>query len=406
MPQYLGRTGKGSDPLVARSSSDGTVTPIYLDHNATTPVDAQVLETMLPFLRGEFGNPSSADALGRRAHAAVERARAEVAHLIGAAPEEVVFTGGATEATNLAIRGPATSRAGRSIVVTTNVEHPATEACCNLLQRWGHAVRRVSAKSSGIVPAEHMAAMIDDRTALVTVIHAQNEIGTLQPVREIARAARARDALMHTDAAQSVGKIPVDVNELEVDLLTIAGHKLYAPKGIGALYVRRGVELSPVVVGAGQEHGLRPGTENVAFIVGLGAACAVAARTLEVSRKRMAELSAQLLTRLLVEVPGLALVGDPVRRLPNTLKVLFPDASGRRVLEACPGVLASTGSACHADSEEPSAILTALGIPRDRALGAVRLSLGRATTREDVELAASELAAAWRRLRTTVEVAH
>jgi cysteine desulfurase len=382
------------------------VSPIYLDHNATTPVDAHVLEAMLPFLRGEFGNPSSAYALGRRAHEAVERARAEVAELIGAAPEEIVFTGGATESTNLAIRGPATSRAARSVVVTSSIEHPATEACCSLLQRWGHAVRRVSPKANGIVSVRRMTVEIDDRTALVTLIHAQNEIGTLQPVREIARAAKARGALMHTDAAQSVGKIPVDVQELEVDLLTIAGHKLYAPKGIGALYVRKGTELSPVAVGAGQEHGLRPSTENVAFIVGLGAACALAARALEPSRKSMSDLCALLLSRLQAEVPGLVLVGDREKRLPNTLNVLFPGASGRRILEACPGVLASTGSACHADSEEPSAILTALGIPRDKALGAVRLSLGRATTREDIERAATELANAWRVTRATVEAAY
>jgi cysteine desulfurase len=381
------------------------VSPIYLDYNATTPVDAAVLEAMLPYLGGEFGNPSSAYALGRRAHAAVERARAEVAQLIGAAPEEIVFTGGATEATNLAIRGPATSRAGRSAVVTTNIEHPATEACCNLLQRWGHAVRRVAARSSGIVSPQHMAAAIDDQVALVTLIHAQNEVGTLQPVRAIARAAKARGALIHTDAAQSVGKIPVDVKDLEVDLLTIAGHKLYAPKGIGALYVRKGVEVSPVVVGAGQEHAIRPGTENVAYIVGLGAACRVAISILESSRKRMAELSAALLALLQREVPGLVLVGDRDARLPNTLNVLFPHASGRLVLEASPGVLASTGSACHADSEEPSAILTALGIPRDRALGAVRLSLGRSTTREDIERAASELASAWRSVRAVLATA-
>ncbi len=381
------------------------MSPIYLDYNATTPVDAAVLEAMLPFLRGEFGNPSSAYALGRRAHEAVERARAEVAGLIGAAAEEIVFTGGATEATNLGMRGAVAAAVGRNAVVTTNIEHPATEACCDLLQRTGHVVRRVVAESNGIVSAEHMAAAIDDQVALVTLIHAQNEIGTLQPVGEIARAARARGALMHADAAQSVGKIAVDVEKLGVDLLTIAGHKLYAPKGIGALYVRRGVKLPPLVVGAGQEHGLRPGTENVAFIVGLGAACAIAARVSEASRKSMSDLSAQLLSALLAGVPGLMIVGDPVRRLPNTLNVLFPDASGRRILEACPDVLASTGSACHADSEEPSAILTALGIPRDKALGAIRLSLGRATSREDVERAASELAIAWRAVRMARETA-
>jgi cysteine desulfurase len=381
------------------------VSPIYLDYNATTPVDPGVLEAMLPFLRGEFGNPSSAYALGRRAHEAIERARGEVATLVGAAPDEIVFTGGATEATNLAIRGAAAADSSRSAVITTNIEHPATEACCNLLQRSGHPVRRVAVESNGIIAPAHIAQAIDDRVALVTLIHAQNEIGTLQPVAEAVRAARARGALVHTDAAQSVGKIAVDVKKLGVDLLTIAGHKLYAPKGIGALYVRRGVKLPPVLVGAGQEHGLRPGTENVAFIVGLGAACAVAARVLEAARNTMSEFASRLLAALKAEVPGLVLVGDPVRRLPNTLNVLFPDASGRLILEACQDVLASTGSACHADSEEPSAILTALGIPRDKALGAIRLSLGRATTRQDVERAASELAIAWKAVRTTRETA-
>jgi cysteine desulfurase len=354
---------------------------------------------MLPFLRGEFGNPSSAYALGGRAHAAIERARAEVAGLIGAAPEEIVFTGGATEASNIAIRGAVALDGRRRNVVTTNIEHPATEACCNLLQRSGHAVLRIPAEANGIVSPARVAAAIDDQTALVTVIHAQNEIGTLQPVQDIARAGRARGALVHTDAAQSVGKIPVDVAALGVDLLTIAGHKLYAPKGIGALYMRTGVKLPPLIVGAGQEHGARPGTENVAFIVALGAACAIAARVLEHSRLRMAELSAALLSRLQHSVPGLTLVGDPVHRLPNTLNVLFPNASGRLLLEACPEVLASTGSACHAGSEDPSAILTALGLPREQALGAVRLSIGRATTPAEVETAATQLSAAWRSVR-------
>src|SRR5581483_6637485 len=264
-------------PAPARCGSMSVVTPIYLDYNATTPVAPQVLEAMLPYLRGEFGNPSSAYALGHRAHSAVEQARAQVAALIGAAPEEIVFTGGATEASNLAIRGAVAVNGARDVVVTTNIEHPATEACCDVLRRTGHAIRRVRAGTSGIVVAEHAAEAIDEDTALVTVIHAQNEIGTVQPVRQIARAARARGALVHADAAQSVGKMAVDVNELGVDFLTIAGHKLYAPKGVGALYVRNGITLPPLVVGAGQEHGLRPGTENVAFIVGLGAACALAA---------------------------------------------------------------------------------------------------------------------------------
>jgi cysteine desulfurase len=375
------------------------MTAIYLDYNATTPVDPQVLDAMLPYLREDFGNPSSTYALGRRAHDAVERARAKVATLIGAMPEEIVFTGGATEATNIAIRGAVTLDGARTGIVTTNIEHPATDACCQLLQRSGHAVRRLPAESSGIVSTERVASAIDSKTAIVTVIHAQNEIGTIQPVRDIAAAAKKQGALVHADSAQAVGKIPVNVKELGVDLLTIAGHKLYAPKGIGALFVRSGVTLPPVVVGASQEHGLRPGTENVAFIVGLGAACALAARVLESSRGRMAELSATLLALLRRDVPGLELAGDAAQRLPNTLNVLFPGVSGRSVLEACPRVLASTGSACHADSEDPSAILTALGLSRDKALGAVRLSLGRSTTGADIEQAASELAGAWRRVR-------
>jgi cysteine desulfurase len=376
------------------------VKAIYLDHNATTPVDAEVLDAMLPFLRGEFGNPSSAHSMGRRARAAIERARSQVAGLIGASPDEIVFTGSATEASNMAIRGAALLRGERSAIVTTNIEHPATAACCDLLQRSGCIVRHVPVERDGIISTERLSAATDGETALVSIIHAQNEIGTIQPVAAVSRRAKAHGALVHTDAAQSVGKIPVDFDELGVDLLTIAGHKLYAPKGVGALYVRKGLELPPVIVGAGQERGMRPGTENVAFIVGLGAACALASRVLEASRKRMAELSAALLSRLQSLIPGLALVGEKFQRLPNTLNVIFPNTSARHLLAACPGVLASTGSACHAEREEPSAVLTAVGIARDKALGAVRLSLGRSTTMADIEEAASELARAWRRVRT------
>jgi len=372
--------------------------PVYLDYNATTPVDAGVLEAMLPYLREEFGNPSSAHALGDRAHKAVERARGEVAALIGAATDEIIFTGGGTEASNMAIRGAA-MKSQRRTIVTTNIEHPATEACCALLEHEGFTVRRVASNPDGRVDPAAMRAAIDGNTALITVIHAQNEIGTMQPVREIARIAHAAGALVHADAAQSVGKIPLDVNALGVDLLSIAGHKLYAPKGVGALYVRRGVALAPVLVGAAQEHGRRPGTENVPYIVALGEACRLAANALDAAPARMASLADVLLSRLKNAVPGIVLVGHPTERLPNTLNVLFPGVSGRKLLAACSRVLASNGSACHADSEEPSAILLALGIPRDAALGTVRLSLGRSTTREDIETAAQALATAWRALR-------
>ena len=370
--------------------------PIYLDHNATTPVDPAVLDAMLPYLRGEFGNPSSAHGLGGRAHEAVEAARAEVAALIGAAPDEIVFTSGGTEASNIAIRGAVRIDDTRRDVVTSTVEHPATEACCAFLAAAKHKVTRVPAEPNGLIDPARVAAAIDGKTALVTIIHAQNEIGTIQPISEIAAAARRHGALVHVDTAQSVGKITVDVEELGADLLSIAGHKLYAPKGVGVLYVRRGVELPPLLLGAGQERGRRPGTENVPYIVALGEACRIAGTMLERESKRLSGLFGDLFAALKREIPEIILVGDPKRRLPNTLNVLFPDASGRKVLEKCSRVMASTGSACHADSDEPSAILTALGISRDSALGAVRLSLGRGTTKENVADAAADLAAAWR----------
>ncbi|MGQ4274564.1 cysteine desulfurase family protein [Terrihabitans sp. B22-R8] len=371
---------------------------IYLDYNGTTPVAPEVLEAMLPFLTTEFGNPSSGHARGRTAHAVIERAREQVAGLIGAEPDEIVFTGSGTEASNLAIRGIVRGRARRT-VVTSDIEHPATQACCRALESEGHYVRRVRARRDGIVSAEDMSYVIGREAALVTIIHAQNEIGTLQPLAEMAPLARKAGALLHADAAQSIGKVAVNVRALGVDLLSIAGHKLYAPKGVGALYVRRGVELRPVLVGAGQERGLRPGTENVAFIAGLGAACALAGRRLEEDAAALKTHSARLLALLREKVPGIALVGDPERRLPNTLNVLFPDVSGRRLLQDCPEIEASNGSACHAGSEAPSAVLSAIGITAEKALGAVRLSLGRGTSEDDVERAAAALAGAWRRLR-------
>jgi cysteine desulfurase len=372
------------------------MTPVYLDHNATTPVDPGVLKAMLPYLRDDFGNPSSAHAYGVRAREAVEAARAEVAALIGATPDEIVFTSGGTEASNMAIRGAVRIDGNRRDIVTTTIEHPATETCCVFLQGDNHKVTRVKAESDGLVDPTRVDPAIDGRTALVTIIQAQNEIGTIQPVAEIAAAARRLGAFIHADAAQSVGKIPLDVKRLGVDFLSIAGHKLYAPKGVGALYIRRGVKLPPLLLGAGQEYGRRPGTENVAFIVALGEACRIAGAMLESEQQRLSKLADELLAGLKRQIPHIVLVGHPSQRLPNTVNVLFPDVSGRQLLEECPQVMASTGSACHADSEEPSGILTALGIPHDRALGAVRLSLGRATTDEDVAVAVSALAAAWR----------
>ena len=374
-----------------------SLAPVYLDSNATTPIDPAVLEAMLPYLTEHFGNPSSAHALGHVAHDAVDKARAQVASLIGAQPDEIVFTSGGTEASNMAIRGAA-AMSGRRSIVTTNIEHPATDACCAVLAKQGFTIKRLTSSADGLVSVEEARALIDRDTALVTIIHAQNEIGTLQPVAEIAAIAHHAGALVHVDAAQSVGKVPVDVTALGADLLSIAGHKLYAPKGIGILYMKRGVALPPLLVGAGQEQGRRPGTENVPYMVALGEACRLAQDALPTAEPRMRALAGRLLERLLYNVPGLTLVGDRKRRLPNTLNVLFPGVSGRQLLAACPAVFASNGSACHADSEEPSTILLALGIAREAALGTVRLSLGRHSTEGDVDRAVEHLAAAWRAL--------
>lgn len=370
--------------------------PIYLDHNATTPVHPAVLEAMLPYLREHFGNPSSSHVFGRRAKEAVEHARAQVGSLLGCRPEEVVFTSGGTEANNLAILGVVDPASGRRHVVTTAVEHPATARPCERLERQGAEVTRLSVDSTCRVDVEAARAAVRDDTALVTVMLAQNETGTLMPVAELAAVARERGARVHTDAAQAVGKLPVHVDELGVDLLSVAGHKLYAPKGVGALYVRSGVRVSPVLLGAGHERGVRPGTENVASIVGLGAACALAEATLATEAARERELRDRLWEALEAAVPGIRLNGHPAERLPNTLNASFPGARGSAVLAAAQEVAASTGSACHEGDERPSAVLTAMGLDAATALGAVRLSLGRSTTRAQVDRAAHALLRAWR----------
>ena len=371
---------------------------IYLDYNATTPVAPEVLEAMLPFLRKDYGNPSSSHAAGRRAHEAIEAARAQVATLIGASPEEIVFMSGGTEATNVALRGVVLAQPRRRHIVTTSFEHPATAETCLLLERQGFRVTRVPVASDGRVRAEDFALALGDELALVTVMHANNEIGTIQPIAEISRLAKKKGAVVHTDAAQTLGKIPVDVDGLGVDLLTIAGHKLYAPKGIGALYVRRGTALERLFTGAGHERGLRPGTENVAGIVALGKACEIAGRDLVSVQMELRGLRDHMLAKLRAGVDGLVLHGHPTERLPNTLFVSFPGVHGARLLDAVPEIAASTGSACHSGSSEACASLLALGVAPAMAAGPVRLSLGRETTVRDVEHAAKRLVSEWRRL--------
>ncbi|MBN8974290.1 MAG: cysteine desulfurase [Rhizobiales bacterium] len=372
--------------------------PIYLDHNATTPIAPGVLDAMLPFLREQYGNPSSSYALGRAAKDAVAIARSHVAALIGADPDEIIFTSGGTEANNIAIRGSIEPNGSKRSIITSTVEHPATDEPCDLLAQEGYTVHRIKVGGDGRIDIEEARRTIRNGVGLVTMIYAQNETGVLQPVAEIAAAAREHGALMHIDAAQAVGKIAVDVRALDIDLLSIAGHKLYAPKGIGVLYVRHGVRTQSVLRGAGQESGRRPGTENVASIVGLGEACRLAAERLhDGNTAQVMTLTHALFARLRHAIPDILLTGHPTARLPNTLNVLCPGVSGRAVLEACPQVMASTGSACHANREEASAILRAMGIPEHKALGAVRLSLGATTTARDVDDAADALAEAWRK---------
>lgn len=368
--------------------------PIYLDYNATTPLLPEVVDVMLPYLREHFGNPSSAHVYGRRARAAIEQARGQVAMLLGCDPEEIIFTSGGTEANNLAIRG-ITARSARRRIVTSRIEHPATARPVGWLERQGWDVVRIGVDTSGRAQLPELEAAITPATALVTIMHSNNETGVLQPIEEAVRHARRVGAYVHTDAAQSVGKVAIEVRELDVDLLSVAGHKLYAPKGIGALYVRRGLMLEPLVLGAGHERGLRPGTENVAAIVGLGAASAIARRDLDVEAARVRELRDRLWARLAQAIPDVALNGHPQQRLPNTLNVRFPHVSGTEILSAAPEVAASTGSACHEGHETASAVLLAMGIPASEALGSLRLTLGRSTTADDVDRAAAALIRAW-----------
>ena len=374
-----------------------TTEPIYLDHNATTPLLPEVVDAMLPYLREHFGNPSSGHVYGIRARNAVARAREQVAAALGCDADEVLFTSGGTEANNLAIRGVLES-VERVRVVTSSVEHPATARQCAWLDAHGHPVTRIGVDREGRARLDEAREAIDRDTAVVTVMHSNNETGVLQPLAELTRLAHAAGARIHTDAAQSVGKVPVRVRDLGVDLASVAGHKLYAPKGVGALYVKGGTPLAPLVIGASHERGLRPGTENVASIVGLGVAIEVVTRDLEVTAARIRALRDLLWDRLESDVPGLALNGHRDLRLPNTLNVRFPRASGTAILEGAPEVAASTGSACHEGHESASAVILAMGIEPEEAVGSVRLTLGRGTTEDDVVRAAEALVRSWKRL--------
>jgi len=375
--------------------------PVYLDYNATTPVDPRVVDVIQAALTTDFGNPSSANAYAEEPRRLLARARQQVAALLHSAPATVVFTASGSEADALAVRGAVLARTdtvtGRPHVITQVTEHPAVLAACRRLQRW-HDVDATYLpvdRFGRIDPADVRAAITPD-TVLVTVMHANNETGTLQPIADIAEITRPRGILLHTDAAQSAGKVHLDVDELGVDLLTIVGHKMYAPKGIAALYVREDVTLEPLIGGGGQERGLRAGTENVALAAALGAAADLAARGLAADETgRLTRLRNQLQDELTERLPGrVHLHGHPTLRLPNTLNVGIDDVIGRELLAAAPDVAGSTGSACHSGDDQPSASLLALGLTPGQAASALRLSLGRWTTPQQVTAASDSLAAA------------
>ena len=355
---------------------------------------------MLPFLAEHYGNPSSGHALGRAAAEAVAEARERVASLLGATAEEIVFTGCGTEANNLAIKGVAfrDDADGPGHFVISAIEHPAIIAPMRFLERLGHEVTVVGCCAQGVVDPHEVEAAIRPNTRLVSIMHANNETGAIQPIRQIAEVCRQRGVLCHTDAAQSTGKIPVRVGELGVDLLTVTGHKIYAPKGVGCLYVRHGVVLEPVLHGAAHESGMRAGTENVPYLVGFGTAAATAERNLSDAADHLAGLRDRLYARLSAGLPGHTVNSGQVERLPNTLCINFPGVIGQELLDRAGQICASTGAACHSGNVERSATLAAMNVPEAQARGTVRLSVGWFTEEENIDLAASLLLDAWERL--------
>ncbi len=358
---------------------------IYLDHAATTPVDPQVLEAMLPYFTDRYGNASSLHSEGTAAQEALEQSREQVAALIGGDSSEIVFTGSGTESDNLAIKGTALQHGGGH-VITSQIEHPAVLRTCEYLERWGYDVTYLPVDRHGLVDPDDVSEAIRDDTILVSVMHANNEIGTIEPIEEIANIAHEHNVPVHTDAVQTVGKTSVDVDSLDVDMLSLSAHKIYGPKGTGALYVRDTMQLEPLLHGGGHEHGLRSSTENIPNIVGLGTACQLAVRRLEEERQRQTELRDRLIDGVL-DIEKAYLNGHPTQRLPNNAHFRFTAVEGESLLLSLDeeGIAASTGSACSSKKLQASHVLLAIGLDEVEAHGSLRLTLGKDTTREDVD---------------------
>jgi cysteine desulfurase len=384
---------------------------VYLDHNATTAVEPEVLDAMLPYLSGEYGNAASIHTFGQRARAAVETAREQVASLIGARPQEIVFTSGGTEADNHAIFGMAQpflavlraagGAAASKHVITTAIEHEAVLNTCQALEKQGVALTYLPVNREGLVSVEALRRAIRENTVLITVMHANNELGTVQPLEEIGRTAADADVYFHTDAVQSAAKLPIDVNTLRIDLLSLSGHKFYAPKGVGALYIRGGTRLQQLLYGGHHQRGFRPGTENVAGIVGLGKAAEIARKSLAQDASRISALRDRLEQGLLSRVPYSQANGARAARTPNTTNITFPGIEGEALVIALDlkGLACSTGAACSSGAVEPSHVLTAIGLSPEEARASIRFSLGRHTTAAEIDFALQSVPAAVEQLR-------
>jgi cysteine desulfurase len=361
---------------------------IYMDHSATTPVAAEVLQAMLPYFRDRFGNASSLHVFGREAKEALEQSREKVANLLGASSEEIIFTSGGTESDNLALKGIARrNRQQGNHIITTRIEHPAILETCRALEKEGFSVTYLPVTDEGLVDTAALEAAIRPETILISVMHANNEVGTIQPIEEIGRLAREKDIYLHTDAVQSVGKIPVDVRALGVDLLSLSAHKIYGPKGVGALYVRRGSKLESIVQGGGHERGLRSGTENVAGIVGLAKAAQLCEEGMAAEGQRLSKLSERLAALVVGRVKDAWINGTMKRRLPGSLNFGFSFVEGESLLLYLDskGIAVSTGSACSSHKLEPSHVLLSLGLPPVKCHGSLRITMGRSNTEEDVD---------------------
>jgi cysteine desulfurase len=383
--------GGGNERVNWQGRDVMTIRRIYLDYNASTPIDPAVATAMRPFLEDHYGNPSSGHWAAATAKAALEKARAQVAGLLGCQDNEIIFTSGGSEANNLVLKGVSSAlRDKGNHIITTRIEHPAIVEPCRFLERQGARVTHLPVDGTGRVDPDDLRRAIKPRTILVSIMHANNEVGTIQPIEDCARIAHEHDVLFHTDAAQSVGKVHTGVNELGVDLLSIAGHKLYAPKGVGALFVRRGVSIEPLIHGARHEGGRRAGTEGALLAVGLGKACELARDFTPMDRVRALrdrfwqELQERFGNRVVLN-------GHPTHRLPNTLSVSFVGRIGAEILERLDGVAASTGSACHSGRIELSAVLEAMAVAPEVGMGAVRFSLGRGTTRDEIDVVVERL---------------